>query len=69
MKTKIFILLFAVVANIGVASAAITVRLNTQNCSNWATVYLWAQTSDGEVLFSYPGAEVNQDVRVVLIYI
>lgn len=61
MKTKIFILLFAVVANIGVASAAITVRLNTQNCSNWATVYLWAQTSDGEVLFSYPGAEVNQD--------
>lgn len=63
MKTKIFILLFAVVANIGVASAAITVRLNTQNCSNWATVYLWAQTSDGEVLFSYPGAEVNQDVE------
>lgn len=61
MKTKIFILLFAVVANIGVASAAITVRLNTQNCSNWVTVYLWAQTSDGEVLFSYPGAEVNQD--------
>lgn len=61
MKTKIFILLFAVVANIGGASAAITVRLNTQNCSNWATVYLWAQTSDGEVLFSYPGAEVNQD--------
>ena len=62
MKTKLFILLFALVAaSIGTMSAAITVRLDPSSCTSWSTVRLWAWTDNGNIFDSWPGQIVSLD--------
>ena len=58
---KIFTFILALVASVGISSAAITVRLDPSSCSNWSTVRLWAWTDEGNVFDSWPGQIVSKD--------
>ena len=58
---KIFTFILALVASVGISSAAITVRLNPSSCSSWSTVRLWAWTDEGNVFDSWPGQIVSKD--------
>ena len=59
MKKKIFTLFLALAASAGIASAAITVRLDLSSCSDWSTVRLWAWTDEGNLFDSWPGQIVG----------
>ena len=61
MKTKIFTLLLAVAASIGVTKSAITVRLHPQSCTDWSNVYLWAWTVEGDLFSGWPGVNTCID--------
>jgi len=61
MKKKIFTFFLALVASVGISSAAITVRLDPSSCSSWSTVRLWAWTDAGDVFDSWPGQIVSKD--------
>ena len=61
MKKHLFLILFAIVASVSTTSAAITVRLDPQSCSDWSTVHLWAWTSAGNVFNAWPGEIVSKD--------
>ena len=61
MKKKIFTFFLALVAGVGIATAAITVRLDPSSCSSWSTVRLWAWTAAGNVFDSWPGQIVSTD--------
>ena len=61
MKTKLFTLLLAVTASVGMMSAAITVRLDPSSCTSWSTVRLWAWTDNGNIFDSWPGQIVSLD--------
>ena len=58
---KIFTFFLALVASVGIASAAITVRLDPSSCSSWSTVRLWAWTDEGNVFDAWPGQIVSKD--------
>ncbi len=58
---KIFTFILALVASVGIASAAITVRLDPSSCSSWSTVRLWAWTDEGNVFDAWPGQIVSKD--------
>ena len=58
---KIFTFILALVASVGISSAAITVRLDPSSCSSWSTVRLWAWTDEGNVFDSWPGQIVSKD--------
>ena len=58
---KIFTFILALVASVGISSAAITVRLDPNSCSSWSTVRLWAWTDEGDVFDSWPGQIVSKD--------
>ena len=58
---KIFTFILALVASVGISSAAITVRLDPSSCSDWSTVRLWAWTDEGNVFDSWPGQIVSKD--------
>ena len=58
---KIFTFILALVASVGISSAAITVRLDPNSCSSWSTVRLWAWTDEGNVFDSWPGQIVSKD--------
>ncbi len=58
---KIFTFILALVASVGISSAAITIRLNPSSCSSWSTVRLWAWTDEGNVFDSWPGQIVSKD--------
>ena len=58
---KIFTFFLALVASVGISSAAITVRLDPSSCSSWSTVRLWAWTDEGNVFDSWPGQIVSKD--------
>ena len=58
---KIFTFILALVASVGISSAAITVRLDSCSCSSWKTVRLWAWTDEGNVFDSWPGQIVSKD--------
>ena len=61
MMKKIFTFILALVASVGISSAAITVRLDPSSCSSWSTVRLWAWTDEGNVFDSWPGQIVSKD--------
>ena len=64
MKTKLITLLFAVAASVGTMFPAITVRLNSQSCSEWSTVrlYYWGYEDNDELYgLKWPGIEVYKD--------
>ena len=61
MKTKLFTFFLALVASVGISSAAITVRLAPGSCSSWSTVRLWAWTDEGNLFDSWPGQIVSAD--------
>jgi len=64
MKTKLFTLLLAVAASVGITSAAITVRLDSRSCTEWSKVYIWAWTNSGENIFNiWPGKELSKDAE------
>ena len=58
---KIFTFILALVASVGISSAAITVRLDPSSCSSWSTVRLWAWTDEGNVFDAWPGQIVSKD--------
>ena len=58
---KIITFILALVASVGISSAAITVRLDSCSCSSWKTVRLWAWTDEGNVFDSWPGQIVSSD--------
>ena len=64
MKTKLITLLFAVAASVGTMFPAITIRLNSQSCSEWSTVrlYYWGYEENDELYgLKWPGIEVAKD--------
>ena len=61
MTKKLFTLLLALVASVGIGSAAITVRLDPSSCSSWDAVLLWAWTDEGNLFDSWPGQIVSTD--------
>ena len=63
MKQKLFTLLLAVAASIGITSAAITVRLDSRSCTEWSKVYIWAWTNSGNIFTTWPGQAVSKDAE------
>ena len=63
MKQKLFTLLLAVAASVGITSAAITVRLDSRSCTEWSKVYIWAWTNSGNIFNRWPGQAVSKDAE------